>query len=90
MSWSADSVREAIEPLRPHYIEQLSQGQPEGWIPDRRTLDLWCIGQWMMMQLKELPQDERIRRLWYFNRKCRAEHDLFAVAARAMNGENDP
>lgn len=84
MTWTADKVRDELAGSRGTYEAKLRDGQPEGWTPDGRTLDLWCLGQWLMEVLPELDRRER---LWYFNRKARAEFDLFALAARVVNGE---
>lgn len=85
--YTAQSIRDYLEPNRNKYFASLAVGRPEGWSTDQRTKDLWCISQWMMEELIKLKCDDVNRRQvqWFFNREARATEDLFALAAVAMN-----
>lgn len=85
--YNAQAVRAALESKRPLYEAKWAQGQPEGWIPSPRSMDIWCLSQWLLEMLAGLSTGERIHRLSYFNRKARAEEDLYEIAARVLNNE---
>jgi hypothetical protein len=85
--YTADSVRESIKPDYDTYYAKLALGQNATWKCDQRTKDIFCLHQWIMNELMKLECPDEDRRFIqnYFNRKSRAEDDLYEVAARAMN-----
>jgi hypothetical protein len=85
--YTADSVRESIKPAYEAYYAKLAMGQNATWKCDQRTKDIFCLHQWIMNELMKLECSDEDRRFIqnYFNRKSRAEDDLYEVAARAMN-----
>jgi len=70
-----------------HYFAKLAIGQPSNWKCDKRAKELFCLSQWLMDELIALDasQEDRIDVQGYFNRKSRAENDLYELAAAAMN-----
>jgi 8-oxo-dGTP diphosphatase len=76
--WSAERVRAEVDLSREKWEAELRVGQPPTWSADRRTRDLWCLGKWLAGMIA--PEEDRRAYLWYFNRKARAEEDLFALA----------
>lgn len=85
--YTAESVRESIAPKWDAYFAKLAVGQPPNWKCDQRTKENFCLSQWLMDELieKGCPQEDRIFVQNFFNRKARAETDLYELAARAMN-----
>ncbi len=69
------------------YYAKLTIGQPPTWKCDQRTKELFCLYAWLMDELTMLQCSDEDRRAmqWYFNRKSRAEDDLFALTAKVMN-----
>lgn len=85
--YTADIVRMAIANEYERYYAKLAIGQAPTWKCDQRTKDLFCLSQWLMDELmaRQCPQEDRIFVQNFFNRKARAEGDLYALAAVAMN-----
>ena len=85
--YTTDSVRTSLAAKYDTYFAQLSVGQSSTWKCDQRTADLYCLGQWLIDELTLLgcPDEDRRKQQWHFNRKCRAEDDIFAVAAKSVN-----
>lgn len=85
--YTAESVRAALAPKWNDYFAKLAVGQSPTWKCDQRTAELFCLSQWIMDELISLqcPDVDRRDVQAYFNRKTRAENDLYEVAARAMN-----
>ena len=69
------------------YFAKLAIGQSPTWNCNQQAKDLFCIAQWLMDELIALkcPDEDRRDVQDFFNRKARAETDLYEVAARAMN-----
>ena len=69
------------------WFKKLAVGQSETWVPDERTMELFGLSQLVMEQLTLLacPDEDRLRQQWFFNRKSRAEDNLFSVAALTIN-----
>lgn len=85
--YTAESVRESLNPKWDEYYAKLALGQAPNWKCDQRTKENFCLSQWLMDELiaKGCPQEDRIFVQNFFNRKARAESDLYELAARAMN-----
>lgn len=85
--YTAESVRQSIAPKWDAYFAKLAIGQPPNWKCDQRGKELFCIAQWLMDELIEskCPDEDRRDVQDFFNRKARAETDLYELAARAMN-----
>jgi hypothetical protein len=85
--YTADTVKTSIAPKYEAYYAKLALGQPPTWRCDQRTKDIFCLHQWLMEELMalECPQEDRVFCQNYFNRKSRAEYDLYALAAKAIN-----
>jgi hypothetical protein len=85
--YTAESVRAALAPKWNTYFAKLAVGQTSTWKCDQRTGELFCLSQWIMDELIGLscPDVDRRDVQAFFNRKSRAENDLYEVAARAMN-----
>lgn len=86
--YTADSVRSSLQPKWDMYFAKLALGQAPNWKCDERTAELWCISHWLMDELMTLkcPDEDRKQQQRLFNRKARAENDLYALAALAVNG----
>lgn len=85
--YTAESVRQSIAPKWDAYFAKLAFNQPPTWKCDQRAAELFCIAQWLMDELMEskCPDEDRRDVQDFFNRKARAENDLYELAARAMN-----
>lgn len=84
-TYDAARVRTELELDRERFEAMLQKGQPVGWICDQRTRDLWNLGHWLNEKFSGLSNEDRIQYNWYFNRKVRAEHDPFELAALVIN-----
>lgn len=86
-AYTSESVRASLEPKYQTYYAKLATGQSSRWTCDQRTKDLFCLSQWLMDELLsiECAEEDRIDTQSFFNRKARAEEDLFELAAKAMN-----
>ena len=85
--YTTETVQASLAIKVDTYFARLSVGQPPTWKCDQRTKELFCIYAWLMDELEKLKCSDVDRRAmqWYFNRKARAEDDLFALAAKVMN-----
>lgn len=85
--YTSESVRESLAPKWDNYYAKLAIGQAPNWKCDQRTKENFCLSQWLMDELiaQGCPQEDRIFVQNYFNRKARAETDLYELAAKAMN-----
>lgn len=85
--YTSESVHQSLDPKWDEYLTKLTVGQPPNWKCDQRTKENFCLSQWLMDELiaQGCPQEDRIFVQNYFNRKARAETDLYELAARAMN-----
>ena len=85
--YTAEIVQASLAIKVDTYFARLSVSQPPTWKCDQRTKELFCIYAWLMDELTLLKGSNKDRRAmqWYFNRKSRAEDDLFALAAKVMN-----
>ncbi len=85
--YTAEIVQASLAIKVDTYFARLSVSQPPTWKCDQRTKELFCIYAWLMDELTLLKCSNKDRRAmqWYFNRKSRAEDDLFALAAKVMN-----
>ena len=85
--YTADWIRTSLAAKYDTYYAKLCVGQMPTWSCDQRTKDLFCLGQWLMDELFLLKCTSVDRRDTqdFFNRKARAENDLFELAALAMN-----
>jgi hypothetical protein len=85
---TADTVRLALAPKWDSYYAKLLVGQPPTWVCDDRTKELFCLSQWLM-EVMTVPEggdvEDKHRQLWFWNRKARAEGDLYALAALTAN-----
>lgn len=85
--YTAESVRTSLFLKWDNYYAKLSVGQAPNWKCDQRMAELFCLSQWLIEELITLgcPHDDRMFIQNFFNRKVRAEDDLYEVAARAIN-----
>lgn len=98
--YTADSIRAKLAPHYDIYYQKLSVGQPANWKCDQQVKDNFVLSNWMIDELRglsavaewhglETDDVDRIDTQHFFNRKARAEEDLYEVAARAMNNYLD-
>lgn len=87
MSYSPERVMAEVDKDRDRLFAPYAFGRPEGWIPDQRTKDLVCIGNWLHEELTRIGANDADRKtqLWYYNRWSRSEEDLWTLAARTLN-----
>lgn len=85
--YTPDAVRKSLNPKWDTYYAKLAIGQSPTWKCDQRTAELFCLSQWLIDELMVLncPQEDRLDVQNFFNRKSRAEDDLYEVAARSVN-----
>jgi transposase-like protein len=85
--YTVDMVKTSLALQWDHYYAQLAIGQSPTWKCDERTATLYCLSQWVMNVLIELncPQEDRLKLQNFWNRKSRAEDELYAVAALTIN-----
>lgn len=85
--YTSESIRAAIAPKYAEYFAKLAMGQPPRWVCDQKTKDNFCLSQWLMDELISLGSSDldRVDVQNFFNRKARAENDLYELAAKAMN-----
>lgn len=85
--FTAESVKTALIQKWDAYYTKLSTGQSPTWKCDHRTVELWCLSQYLnekLMMLSATDEDRRAQ-LLYWNQKSRAENDLYALAALTLN-----
>lgn len=89
--YTAQSIRQSLAPKYESYYAKLAVGQAPNWKCDQQVKDNFVLSNWMIDELRSLNAEEtdRIDTQHYFNRKARAEEDLYGVAARAMNNYID-
>jgi hypothetical protein len=89
--FTAASVRLAMVPFLDRYMAKLLVGQSPNWTCDQRTKDIFCLTQWLdeELSMRLCPSEDRIQQLWFFNRRCRAETDLYDAAAVTINNYLD-
>lgn len=76
-----------LEPHKARFEAKMREGQPPQWRANQRTIDLYCIGLFLIEKFEadtNLPEDRRHRLIWLFNRTVRAEDDPFIVAANVV------
>lgn len=85
--YTGDAVRASLLPKWNTYYDKLAVGQAPTWKCDQRTVELFCLSQWLIDELTKIgcPDEDRRDVQNFFNRKARAEDDLYWTAARAMN-----
>lgn len=93
--YTSDTIRKCLEFKKQKYLDKLYAERSPTWNCDQRTKDLFCLSQWLMEEIDyyfninsifAAPSNEdRSDTLDFFNRKSRAEEDLFELAALAMN-----
>lgn len=85
--YTAEKVRESLAPKWDTYFAKLAVGQAPNWKCDTRTAENFCLTQWLMDELISInaPDEDRRDVQDFFNRKARAEDDLYELAARGMN-----
>jgi hypothetical protein len=86
--YTAESVRQSLQPKWDTYYAALAVGQSPTWICDQRTKELWCLARWLMDELKALgcPEEDSKAQQRFFNRKSRATDELYGLAAITING----
>jgi hypothetical protein len=89
--YTSESVKVSLAAKEDAYFAKLAIGQPPTWKCDQRTKDIFCLYQWLIDELTAVKCTDEDRRhmQWYFNRKSRAEDDLFSLAAKVMNDTLD-
>lgn len=87
MTYTHQSVKEAVESQREALFASYAVGRSPTWSCDQRTKDLWCIGRWVNEELSRLNVDDRVRRVQIaeFHRYSRSDQDLWELAASIMN-----
>jgi hypothetical protein len=85
--YTRERVRCSLEGKYDEYLLKLTANRPANWKCDQQTKDNFCLSQWLIDELTSLnaEQTDRIDTQGFFNRKARAENDLYEVAALAMN-----
>jgi hypothetical protein len=85
--WRGQDVEVSVEGEATRLFAPWTVGRQEGWTCDPRTKNLVVIGLWLREELTAMGLSEADRKAqeWYFDRKARAEDDLFALAALTLN-----
>jgi hypothetical protein len=85
--YTADNVRAAVDADRERLFAPYAVGRPPQWIPDQRTRDLLCVGNWLTEELRRLgvSEDDRRTQQHFYNRWSRSVEDLFELGARTLN-----
>lgn len=85
--YTSTDVKVSLNTKYDIYYAKLSAGQSPRWSCDQRTKDVFCLSQWLMDELilLQCSDDDRRDVQNFFNRKARAEEDLYALAAKALN-----
>jgi hypothetical protein len=85
--YTAESVREAMEPERARLFALYAAGRGPNWSCDLRTKDMVCLGNWLQEELVRLGcnDDDRRTQWWFYNRWSRSDWDLFELVAQTMN-----
>lgn len=85
--YAASWVRELVSEAQAELFARYAVGRPTNWSCDSRTRELVCAGNWLDDELKAqgVNDDDRRATLWSFNRRSRAEFDLFQLVADIMN-----
>lgn len=85
--YTPESVFQSLAPKYDEYFAKLAVGQNENWKCDQRASDLFCIQQWLREELIAIkcPDADRLDVQFFFNRKARAEEDLYQLAAQSIN-----
>ena len=92
MKYTAETIRTSLDGEKyKTYFAKLTVGQSPRWKCDKKTADNFCLSQWLMEELIKIGSSDfdRIDVQNYFNRKARAEDDLYELAAKAMNSYLD-
>lgn len=86
-TYTAESIKTSLTQKWDTYYIKLSTGQSSNWKCDHRTAELFCLSQWLSDELTALtcPDEDRRMQLLFFNQKARAENDLYAIVALAIN-----
>lgn len=89
--YTAGQVRAAVHADRERLFAPYAVGRPERWVPDQRTKDLICVGNWLSEELRRLKvsEDDRRTQERYYNRWSRSVEDLFGLAAETLNAVLD-
>src|SRR5271166_462817 len=85
--FTAESVRNALEPHRERLFALYAAGRSSNWSCDVRTKDLVCLGNWLAEELVRLGcnDDDRRTQQHFYNRWSRSDEDLFDLTARTLN-----
>ncbi len=89
--YTEGEVRQRVQADSARLFSSYTVGRPKGWATDDRTKELVCLSIWLREELlaRGVDGEARIRQEWLFNRKSRAEENLFELAARIMNDTID-
>lgn len=87
MTYTKERIEENLAPKYQTYFAKLAVGQPANWKCDKRGADLFVLAQWLMDELILLKAEDLDKRdvQSVFNRKSRAEEDLYALMAKILN-----
>ena len=87
MTYTPETIRQAIEADRARLFAAYSSGRPANWSCDLRTKDLVCLAAWLDAELRRLGIDDlgRTTQTSQFNRRGRTEEDLWGVVSEIMN-----
>jgi hypothetical protein len=86
-SWRSEDVEVSASGEAERLFAPWTVGRQPGWTCDPRTKNLVVLGLWLREELTAMGLSEADRKAqeWYFDRKSRAEDDLFALAALTLN-----
>lgn len=79
--YTSERVQTELLTKRAEYEAKIRKGQQPNWSPNKRALDIGCLGFWLQEQLKT----RQAELLVHFGRIVRAEQDPFEAAAEVMN-----
>lgn len=90
LSYSAESVRVAVEADRTRLFASYAVGRPAQWTCDQWTKDFVCLSIWLREELPRVlgPDDEAGRKAQeneFYRVSRRPGEDLFELAAVIMN-----
>ena len=90
-AWRSQDVKVAFENEAERLFAPWTVGRQPGWTCDTRTKNLVVLGLWLREELTAMGLSEADRKAqeWFFDRKARAEDDLFALAALTLNNAHE-
>jgi hypothetical protein len=90
--WTVEKIKAKVsEEVSERLFAPWTVNRQPGWTPDTRTKTLIVLGLWLREELTAMGLSEKDRKAqeWFFDRKSRAEDDLYALAALTLNDAHE-